>query len=47
LTGRKVEIDLDGGRLSVEWRADGVWMTGPTAHVCDGVITPDFLERAG
>ena len=46
LTGRAVEIDLDGGRIHVAWREDGVWMTGPTAHVCDGVITPDFLERA-
>ncbi len=44
LTGRKVEIDLDGGRISIDWREDGVWMTGPTAHVCDGVITTDFLE---
>jgi diaminopimelate epimerase len=33
LTGRKVELILDGGSLSIEWReADGhVLMTGPTA----------------
>ena len=37
LTGRDVTIDLDGGRLQVSWRDDGVWMTGPTAHVFDGV----------
>ncbi len=37
LTGRKVQIDLDGGTLHIDWRADGVWMTGPTAHVFDGV----------
>lgn len=37
LTGRKVRIDLDGGTLHVDWREDGVWMTGPTAHVFDGV----------
>ncbi|WP_298437357.1 diaminopimelate epimerase [uncultured Jannaschia sp.] len=37
LTGRAVRIDLDGGTLMVDWRADGVWMTGPTAHVFDGV----------
>ncbi len=37
LTGRKVRIDLDGGTIHVDWRADGVWMTGPTAHVFDGV----------
>ncbi|MEL7252885.1 MAG: diaminopimelate epimerase [Pseudomonadota bacterium] len=44
LTGRRVEIDLDGGRISIDWRDDGVWMTGPTAHVCDGVITAEYLE---
>lgn len=37
LTGRKVRIDLDGGTLQIDWRDDGVWMTGPTAHVFDGV----------
>ena len=37
LTGRSVTIDLDGGTLQVDWRDDGVWMTGPTAHVFDGV----------
>ncbi|WP_120499928.1 diaminopimelate epimerase [Roseovarius sp. EL26] len=44
LTGRKVRIDLDGGTLWIDWREDGVWMTGPTMHVCDGVLTQDFLE---
>jgi diaminopimelate epimerase len=44
LTGRRVMIDLDGGALEVEWRDDGVWMTGPTAHVFDGVLTPAFLS---
>ena len=37
LTGRDVTIDLDGGTLQVSWRDDGVWMTGQTAHVFDGV----------
>ncbi|MEM8849978.1 MAG: diaminopimelate epimerase [Pseudomonadota bacterium] len=37
LTGRSVQIDLDGGTIHVDWRDDGVWMTGPTAHVFDGV----------
>ncbi|KQI70260.1 diaminopimelate epimerase [Loktanella sp. 3ANDIMAR09] len=37
LTGHHVRIDLDGGTLMIDWRADGVWMTGPTAHVFDGV----------
>ena len=43
LTGRRVTITLDGGTLEIDWREDGVWMTGRTAHVCDGVLTPDFL----
>ncbi len=37
LTGRTVTITLDGGDIAVDWRDDGVWMTGPTAHVFDGV----------
>ncbi len=37
LTGRAVRIDLDGGTLHVDWRDDGVWTTGPTTHVFDGV----------
>ncbi len=44
LTGRKVRIDLDGGTLWIDWREDGVWMTGPTMHVADGMFTRQFLE---
>lgn len=43
LTGRQVTITLDGGDLMIDWATDGVWMTGPTAHVFDGVLTPDWL----
>jgi diaminopimelate epimerase len=43
LTGRSVQIDLDGGTLHIDWRDDGVWMTGPTMHVADGILTPDFI----
>ena len=43
LTGRRVQVDLDGGTLWIDWRDDGVWMTGPTAQVFDGVLTPDWL----
>jgi diaminopimelate epimerase len=46
LTGRKVLIDLDGGSLEVEWRADGVWMTGTTMHVASGCLTQAFLDLA-
>ncbi|MEO1380806.1 MAG: diaminopimelate epimerase [Pseudomonadota bacterium] len=44
ITDRQVSVELDGGVLEVDWREDGVWMTGPTTHVCDGEITVDFLE---
>ncbi|MEX3314024.1 diaminopimelate epimerase [Sulfitobacter sp. PS-8MA] len=44
LTGRAVRIDLDGGTLHIDWRDDGVWMTGPTMHVFSGTLTPAFLE---
>ncbi len=44
LTGRRVTVDLDGGTLGIDWRDDGVWMTGPTAHVFDGSFTADWLE---
>jgi diaminopimelate epimerase len=43
LTGRRVTLDMDGGALEVDWREDGVWMTGPVAHVFDGWLTPAFL----
>ena len=46
LTECSVEVELDGGVLHVDWRHDGVWMTGPTAHVFDGVLAPEFLESA-
>ncbi|MGY6548106.1 MAG: diaminopimelate epimerase [Roseinatronobacter sp.] len=42
LTGRRVRILADGGQLEVDWRDDGVWLTGPVAHVFDGVLTPEF-----
>lgn len=44
LTGRKVEIQLDGGMIYIDWRDDGVWMTGATLHVFDGMLTTQFLE---
>ncbi|WP_170785425.1 diaminopimelate epimerase [Ruegeria lacuscaerulensis] len=47
LTGRKVQIELDGGTIWIDWREDGVWMTGPTAHVFSGTLTPEFLGALG
>lgn len=45
LTGRNVQIDLDGGTLWINWADDGVWMTGETEHVMSGQFTAEFLER--
>lgn len=44
LTVRRVTVQVDGGTLLIDWRDDGVWMTGPTTHVFDGVLTPAFLS---
>ena len=41
LTERRVTITLDGGPLMIDWRDDGVWMTGPVAHVFDGRFVLD------
>lgn len=43
LTGRRVDVHVDGGVLEIHWRDDGVWMAGPTAHVFNGELSPDFL----
>jgi diaminopimelate epimerase len=43
LTGRKVRITLDGGDIRIDWQDDGVWMTGPTAVVFRGHLSPDWL----
>lgn len=44
LVSRKAKVTLDGGDIEIDWREDGVWMTGPTAHVFDGELTSEFLE---
>ncbi|WP_226925626.1 diaminopimelate epimerase [Meridianimarinicoccus sp. MJW13] len=43
LTEREVRIELDGGWLIIDWREDGVWMTGPTAEVFSGTLSPSLL----
>jgi diaminopimelate epimerase len=43
LTGPKVVLEVDGGTLEVDWRDDGVWLTGPVARVFDGVLSPDYI----
>lgn len=47
LTGRQVALDLDGGVLEIDWAQDGVWMTGPVAHVFDGWLSSEFLASVG
>lgn len=45
LTGRKAEVVLDGGTLTVEWLPDNnVLMTGPVATSFFGRIDPSLLE---
>ena len=43
LTGRQVAVHVDGGILQIDWRSDGVWMTGPTMHAFNGTLTAQFL----
>jgi diaminopimelate epimerase len=45
LTDRKLRMQVDGGWLMLDWREDGVWMTGPTAHVFSATLAQDFLDR--
>jgi diaminopimelate epimerase len=47
LTGRTVRLSLDGGEIAIDWRDDGVWMTGATAHVFSAELTPAFLDSLG
>jgi diaminopimelate epimerase len=45
LTDKKVRMEVDGGFLTLEWRDDGVWMTGPTALVFAADFDISFLEQ--
>ena len=45
LTDRKCSVTVDGGVLEIDWREDGVWISGPTAYVFDGIFTPEFLAE--
>ena len=44
ITGQAIKIKLDGGLIFIDWRKDGVWMTGATLHVFSGIMTKQFLE---
>jgi diaminopimelate epimerase len=43
MIGPRVTLEVDGGTLEVDWRDDGVWLTGPVARVFDGVLTPAYI----
>jgi diaminopimelate epimerase len=43
MIGPRVALEVDGGTLEVDWRDDGVWLTGPVARVFDGVLSVDYL----
>ena len=45
LSDRAVRLDCDGGTLHLDWRDDGVWITGPTMQVFTGTLTPQFLNQ--
>ncbi len=47
LCDRTVELEVDGGWLSLDWRDDGVWMAGPTAHVFTAELSPEFIASLG
>lgn len=44
LTDRRVDVDLDGGRLTIQWRDNNhVEMTGPIATAFSGLLPPEIL----
>jgi diaminopimelate epimerase len=43
MIGPRVVLEVDGGMLEVDWREDGVWLTGPVARVFDGVLSHDYV----
>ena len=45
LTSHQVKVDLDGGRLMIDWGMDGAVMTGPTCHVFQGRLTLPLVPR--
>ncbi|MFV2035622.1 MAG: diaminopimelate epimerase [Halocynthiibacter sp.] len=45
LTDKRVNMQLDGGWLTLDWRADGVWMTGPSTHVFTATLDPAFAKH--
>ena len=47
LLGRRAEVSLPGGILSIHWADDDhVWMTGPVAVSYTGILSPQILAAA-
>jgi diaminopimelate epimerase len=47
-TGRRVRVDIPGGRLDIDWRDDDrVDMTGPATFVFAGELSPGWARDAG
>jgi diaminopimelate epimerase len=45
LLANKVEIELAGGKLQIEWKeGEVVWMTGPTATVYEGQLDLSYFQ---
>jgi diaminopimelate epimerase len=45
LTGRQVTVELPGGRLLIDWTADGhILMSGPTELEFEGTLSPETLS---
>lgn len=42
ISGRLVAVEADGGLLEVDWRDDGVWLTGPVATVFEAALSEGF-----
>jgi diaminopimelate epimerase len=48
LSGRQVEVAMDGGSLTVAWRDDNhAVLTGPVATSFIGLLQEAILEQAG
>lgn len=43
LMDRTARLTLDGGEIEIDWRDDGVWMTGPVQKVFAGTLDPSIL----
>jgi diaminopimelate epimerase len=43
LVSDETKVLLDGGELNIKISNDGIWMSGVTSHVFDGILTSEFL----